>query len=210
MNVFFKYFWPKTPCGVLIVLAIIFLFCGSILFIEFLKRCSLPNYYKKVLKWFESVLVDGKIINGGKPDQNDDDIEQINFYTRKLPTIKLDNQKEFAVLNAQLSNSKSYQIGIQRRLWSVVSEFGGIYPLLGILGTLLSIAFSIGDEQDMTILLTGFGDAVKTTIWGIIAGICHNVWVSYRYSDIEEFLQVPEKIRSAIYDLNQKIDQKDR
>ena len=209
MSIFLKYFAPSTPCGLLIVITIVVLFLISLLIVWVLWGSS-QAYYKKILKWFESVLVDGKIINGGKPDQNDKYIEQVNFYIRKLPTIKLDSHDESIALNTQLSNAKSYQIGFQRYFWSLVSEFGSIYPLLGILGTLLSIAFSIGNGQDMTILLNGFGDAVKTTIWGIIFGVVHSMGIAFCYPYFEEYLQVPEKVRSAIYDLNQNINQRDK
>lgn len=53
--------------------------------------------------------------------------------------------------------------------YSVASQLIGLFPLLGILGTVLGLISS--DLTDIDSLVAGLTEALRTTLWGLVAAI---------------------------------------
>ena len=57
----------------------------------------------------------------------------------------------------------------QYPVYAVASQLIGLFPLLGILGTVLGLISS--DLTDISSLVAGLTEALRTTLWGLVAAI---------------------------------------
>jgi biopolymer transport protein ExbB len=154
-----------------------------------------------MLKRHESILVDvTENLLKGFSDAPDRDSSQhvhekiqtaLQFITNKIsnhPQLKKDFCKNAERINERPSYSRHYKIEIYA---SVMSTLVQIFPLLGILGTILAIAqtaFQPGAQIDVSLLSNAFVLAMDTTILGITFSILFMIIESTFQAKIERVI----------------------
>ncbi|MBR0236943.1 MAG: MotA/TolQ/ExbB proton channel family protein [Thermoguttaceae bacterium] len=197
-----KYWWPPDITGQIICCVISVLLAYS-----FLALCYCCWYRraraKEMLLFLQNSFAKdilGVVPKGKGPDSGSSDISQLEWWIREIPSYPV---KDVSLLNTIFSKGDSYKL---RRRYvnylNFLTEICSIYPMLGILGTVMGVSFSIIQPDK---LMDSFSTAVITTIWGIIAGISHTIILSFFYAYLHELDEIPSKIESSLYDLKQNI-----
>jgi biopolymer transport protein ExbB len=133
-----------------------------------------------MMKKHESVLLDvsDNLLKGFKDAPDKDSTQSVHeriegaldFIHNKIsqsPEIKADFIKNVQTINQRPNYSHHYKLEIYA---SIMSTLVQIFPLLGILGTILAIAqtaFQTGGQIDVSSLSNAFVLAMDTTILGI-------------------------------------------
>ena len=161
---------------------------------------------------FDSLKNTLKGVSGGPDHDNrrslQDEISAVLHFIEKL---KFQNTKEYhkIIINAQRQDERKIDFanfGIE-----TMANVGGamvqVFPLLGILGTILSIAQSAAGETgvngvlDPVSVTSSFSTAMDTTILGIFFGIVFMLVDSNFQGKISEFFDSSQRYRSFFDDV---------
>ena len=168
-----------------------------------------------MMKQHQSVLKDASdnMVKGfaDAPDKDStqsihEKIETIlDFITYKLaqnPELKKDFAKNIGSIKQRPFYSRHYKIEIYA---SVMSTLVQVFPLLGILGTILAIAqtaFQNGGQVDVASLSNAFVLAMDTTILGIAFSILFMVIESTFQPKIERVINESVEYKKIISSIN--------
>lgn len=125
----------------------------------------------------------------------------IQFITNKIasdPEVKKDFCKNAEKINERPFYNRHYKIEIYASMMSTIVQ---IFPLLGILGTILAIAqtaFQGGGSVDVSALSNAFVLAMDTTILGIAFSILFMVIESTFWPKIERVIDESAEYRRII------------
>lgn len=164
-----------------------------------------------LIRRHEKVLVDvSDNLLKGFSDAPDKDSNQhvhekiqgaIQFITNKIasdPAVKKDFCKNAEKINERPFYNRHYKIEIYASMMSTIVQ---IFPLLGILGTILAIAqtaFQSGGSVDVSGLSNAFVLAMDTTILGIAFSILFMVIESTFWPKIERVIDESSEYRRII------------
>lgn len=164
-----------------------------------------------LIRRHEKVLVDvSDNLLKGFADAPDKDSNQhvhekiqgaIQFITNKIssdPSVKKDFCKNAEKINERPFYNRHYKIEIYASMMSTIVQ---IFPLLGILGTILAIAqtaFGDGGSVDVSALSNAFVLAMDTTILGIAFSILFMVIESTFWPNIERVIDESSEYRRII------------
>lgn len=168
-----------------------------------------------MMRKHESTLVDvsDNLVKGFK-DAPDKDSSQnvhekiegvLDFISNKIavnPDAKKDFMKNVESVSQRPFYSRHYKIEIYA---SVMSTLVQIFPLLGILGTILAIAqtaFQSGGQVDVSSLSNAFVLAMDTTILGISFSILFMVIESTFQPKIERVINESAEFKRIISSIN--------
>jgi biopolymer transport protein ExbB/TolQ len=168
-----------------------------------------------MMKKHESVLVDvsDNLVKGfaDAPDKDSsqsvhEKIESIlDFISNKIstnPELKTDFRKNAESVAQRPFHSRHYKIEIYA---SIMSTLVQVFPLLGILGTILAIAqtaFANGGQVDVASLSNAFVLAMDTTILGITFSILFMVIESTFQPKIERVINESAEYKRIISSIN--------
>lgn len=198
--------WPPDIIGQIICVLVAILLVSSIIILVICRRYR-KNWTNDVLFFLQDSFAKkfaGVVREGKGPDSSTSDISQLDWWIRDIPSFKVDDSNSLNTFIAAKADKYKLSSDYLMAL-NFLTEICSVYPMLGILGTVIGVSSSIGKPE---ILMESFSTAVITTIWGIIAGIIHTFILSLNYSYLHELDDIPSRIESSIYDLKQNTNRK--